>query len=86
MQEAAAVEAAAPPHCGAELLPQGEANEAEDLPPEYEPTEDPQAAMIRQLQGQMAAMQQQFHAEASISSDNVPAPVSRRPGEASSCP
>lgn len=129
--EAAAVEAAAPPHCGAELPPQGAANEAEDLPPEYEPNlevvvhieqhieskaqaEDPQAAMIRQLQEQMAAIQQQFaallaqqqgavigavaspspvvtplralHAEASISSDNVPAPVSQRPGEASSCP
>lgn len=113
--EAAAVEAAAPPPCGAELPPQGAANEAEDLPPEYEPTEDPQAAMIRQLQEQMAAIQQQFaallaqqqggvqigavasplpvvtplralHAEANIAGDNVPAPVSQRPGEASSCP
>ncbi|MBP9764287.1 MAG: hypothetical protein KBD03_03100 [Gammaproteobacteria bacterium] len=130
--EAAAVEAAAPPHCGAELPPQGAANEAEDLPPEYEPNlevvvhieqhieskaqaEDPQAAMIRQLQEQMAAIQQQFaallaqqqggvqieavaspspvvtplralHAEANIAGDNVPAPVSQRPGEASSCP
>lgn len=35
--EAAAVEAAAPPPCGVELSLQGAANEAGDLPPEYEP-------------------------------------------------